>query len=84
MHHLLRCALLSVNTAPFTGYQHVMQLSGALQEHYGKPDSDSVQRIKAVYNDLGLEQRFFDYEQVGRLFIRLLLLTLAALSFRSE
>ena len=24
-----------------------------------------MQKIKAVYNDLGLEQRFFDYEQVG-------------------
>lgn len=36
-----------------------------MQENYGKPDGDSVQKIKAVYNDLGLEQRFFDYEQVG-------------------
>lgn len=38
--------------------------SHALQDNYGKPDSDSVQSIKAVYNELGLEQRFFDYEQV--------------------
>jgi hypothetical protein len=41
-----------------------MHPSCALQENYGEPDSDSVQKIKAVYNELGLEQRFFDYEQV--------------------
>jgi hypothetical protein len=46
-------------------HQHSMQPACALQENYGKPDGDSVQKIKAVYNDLGLEQRFFDYEQVG-------------------
>jgi farnesyl diphosphate synthase len=36
-----------------------------IEENYGKPDGDSVQKIKAVYNDLGLEQRFFDYEQAS-------------------
>ena len=37
----------------------------AAQEHYGQAEKDSVQRVKTVYNNLGLEQRFFDYEQVG-------------------
>ncbi len=33
------------------------------QENYGKPDGASVQTVKAVYNELGLEQKFLDYEQ---------------------
>ena len=34
------------------------------QENYGKPDEASVARVKAVYNELALEQKFLDYEQV--------------------
>ncbi len=33
------------------------------QEHYGKPDEASVAEVKRVYNELGLEQKFLDYEQ---------------------
>lgn len=36
-----------------------------MQENYGKPDKDSVQKIKDVYNELKLEQKFFDYEQAS-------------------
>lgn len=35
----------------------------ASQEHYGKSDRESVAAVKEVYNQLGLEQKFFDYEQ---------------------
>lgn len=34
-----------------------------IEEHYGKSETSSVAAVKDVYNQLGLEQRFFDYEQ---------------------
>lgn len=36
-----------------------------IEENYGKPDKGSVQKIKGVYNELKLEQKFFDYEQAS-------------------
>ncbi len=36
-----------------------------LQEHYGKSDEASVAKVKAVYKELALEQKFLDYEQAS-------------------
>ena len=34
-----------------------------LQENYGKPDEEKVQRVKKLYNDLDLEKAFQDFEE---------------------
>lgn len=38
---------------------------GIAQEHYGKDNKESIQAIKAVYNELDLERTFKEYEQAS-------------------
>ena len=34
-----------------------------LQENYGKPEAERVQKVKKLYNDLDLQQAFMDFEE---------------------
>ena len=44
---------------------HVRTLAWWLQAHYGKWEASSVQKVKAVFNELNLQQVYRDYEETS-------------------